>query len=98
MEKHNFHLKYYPLKGQHIHHFDNIDPLMEFKPILLMSPIIAKNIDWRSGKWPLKKGKWKRPGTVGICAAIQKKNVNMVLMRSPHICGGLQKEDTENLI
>ena len=38
----------------------------------------------------------KRPGTVGICAALQNKyNVDAV----PHIlCGGFTKEDTENLL
>jgi methylenetetrahydrofolate reductase (NADPH) len=38
----------------------------------------------------------KRPGTVGICAAIQNKyNVDAI----PHIlCGGFTKEDTENLL
>jgi methylenetetrahydrofolate reductase (NADPH) len=38
----------------------------------------------------------KRPGTVGICAAIQNKyNVDAI----PHIlCGGFTKEDTENFL
>ena len=38
----------------------------------------------------------KRPGTVGICAALQNKyDVDAV----PHIlCGGFNKEDTENLL
>jgi len=38
----------------------------------------------------------KRPGTVGICAAIQGKyNVDAI----PHVlCGGFTKEDTENLL
>ena len=38
----------------------------------------------------------KRPGTVGICAALQHKyNVDAI----PHIlCGGFTKEDTENFL
>src|SRR5699024_5641281 len=38
----------------------------------------------------------KRPGTVGICAAIQNKyNVDAI----PHVlCGGFTKEDTENFL
>lgn len=88
-----------PLKGQHIQSiFDNIDPLMEFKPPFIdvtyhREEYVFKNV----GEGLLKKQVVKkRPGTVGICAAIQNKyGVDAI----PHIlCGGFTKEDTENFL
>ena len=88
-----------PLKGQHVQSiFNNIDPLMEFKPPFIdvtyhREEYIFKNI----GNGLLKKQVVKkRPGTVGICAAIQNKyQVDAI----PHIlCGGFTKEDTENFL
>lgn len=88
-----------PLKGQDIRSiFDNIDPLMEFKPPFIdvtyhREEYVYKELD--NGLLQKKVVK-KRPGTVGICAAIQNKyNVDAV----PHIlCGGFTKEDTENFL
>lgn len=88
-----------PLKGQHIQSiFDNIDPLMEFNPPFIdvtyhREEYIFKEIEKGLLKKQVVK---KRPGTVGICAAIQNKyDVDAI----PHIlCGGFTKEDTENFL
>ena len=88
-----------PLKGQHIQSiFDNIDPLMEFKPPFIdvtyhREEYIYKELENGLLKKQVVK---KRPGTVGICAAIQNKyGVDAI----PHIlCGGFTKEDTENFL
>ena len=88
-----------PLKGQHIQSiFDNIDPLMEFNPPFIdvtyhREEYIYKELD--NGLLQ-KKVVRKRPGTVGICAAIQNKyKVDAI----PHIlCGGFTQEDTENFL
>jgi len=88
-----------PLKGQHIQSiFDNIDPLMEFKPPFIdvtyhREEYVFKEVENGLLKKQVVK---KRPGTVGICAAIQNKyGVDAI----PHIlCGGFTKEDTENFL
>ena len=88
-----------PLKGENIQSiFDSIDPLMEFNPPFIdvtyhREEYIYKEMD--NGLLQ-KKVVRKRPGTVGICAAIQNKyNVDAI----PHIlCGGFTKEDTENFL
>ncbi|MCT4624510.1 MAG: methylenetetrahydrofolate reductase [NAD(P)H] [Schleiferiaceae bacterium] len=88
-----------PLKGQNIQHiYNNIDPLMEFKPPFInvtyhREELIYKRLE--SGLLEPKVVK-KRPGTVGICAALMNKyHVDPV----PHIlCGGFTKEDTENAL
>ncbi|MFK5982497.1 MAG: methylenetetrahydrofolate reductase [NAD(P)H] [Flavobacteriaceae bacterium] len=88
-----------PLKGQHIQSiFDNIDPLMEFNPPFIdvtyhREEYIYKELD--NGLLQ-KKVVRKRPGTVGICAAIKNKyKVDAI----PHIlCGGFTQEDTENFL
>lgn len=88
-----------PLKGQNIQSiFDAIDPLMEFKPPFIDVTYHREEyvyIDQKNG-FLEKKIVRKRPGTVGICAAIQNKyDVDAV----PHIlCGGFNKEDTENFL
>ena len=88
-----------PLKGENIKNlFSNIDPLMEFKP-----PFI--DVTYHREEYVFKKKDGglleklttrKRPGTVGICAAIQNHyKVDTV----PHIiCGGFSKEETENAL
>ena len=86
-----------PLKGQHIQSiFDNIDPLMEFKPPFIDVTYHREEYVYNEMANGLlqKKIVRKRPGTVGICAAIQNKyQIDAV----PHIlCGGFTKEDTEN--
>lgn len=88
-----------PLKGQNIKSiFDNIDPLMEFKPPFIDVTYHREEYIYKElGDGLLKKQVVKkRPGTVGICAAIQNKyNVDAI----PHIlCGGFTKEDTENFL
>jgi methylenetetrahydrofolate reductase (NADPH) len=88
-----------PLKGQNVQSiFDNIDPLMEFKPPFIdvtyhREEYIFKELENGLLKKQVVK---KRPGTVGICAAIQNKyGVDAI----PHIlCGGFTKEDTENFL
>lgn len=88
-----------PLKGQHIQSiFDNIDPLMEFNPPFIDVTYHREEYTYKDvGDGLLKKQiVKKRPGTVGICAAIQNKySVDAI----PHIlCGGFSKEDTENFL
>lgn len=88
-----------PLKGQHIQSiFDNINPLMEFNPPFIdvtyhREEYVFKEVENGLLKKQVVK---KRPGTVGICAAIQNKyGVDAI----PHIlCGGFTKEDTENFL
>jgi methylenetetrahydrofolate reductase (NADPH) len=88
-----------PLKGKSIQSiFDGIDPLMEFKPKYI-------NVTYHREEYIFKERDngllekiaiRKRPGTVGICAAIMNKyQVDAV----PHlICGGFSKEETENAL
>lgn len=88
-----------PLKGQNIKTiFDNIDPLMEFKPSFIDVTYHREEYTYKNlGDDLLKKQVVrKRPGTIGICAAIQNKyHVDAI----PHIlCGGFNKEDTENFL
>lgn len=88
-----------PLKGQSIKSiFEGIDPLMEFKPSFI--DVTYHREEYLFKKRPdgslLKKSVKKRPGTVGICAALMNKyQVDTV----PHIiCGGFSKEETENAL
>ncbi|MGI0107012.1 methylenetetrahydrofolate reductase [NAD(P)H] [Salinimicrobium sp. WS361] len=88
-----------PLKGQNIQSiFDGIDPLMEFKPPFIDVTYHREEYVYieRAKGLLEKRVVRKRPGTVGICAAIQSKyKVDAV----PHIlCGGFSKEDTENFL
>lgn len=88
-----------PMKGQNIQSiFDSIDPLMEFAPPFIDVTYHREEIELKelpNGLLERKVVK-KRPGTVGICAAIQNKyQVDAI----PHIlCGGFTKEDTENFL
>ncbi|MDE1208353.1 methylenetetrahydrofolate reductase [NAD(P)H] [Tenacibaculum larymnensis] len=88
-----------PLKGDTIESiFKNIDPLMEFNPPFIDVTYHREEYVYKElGDGLLKKQVVKkRPGTVGICAAIQNKyQVDAI----PHIlCGGFTKEDTENFL
>ncbi|MEO0331629.1 MAG: methylenetetrahydrofolate reductase [NAD(P)H], partial [Bacteroidota bacterium] len=88
-----------PKKGEDIHAlFRHIDTLMEFKPAFIDVTYHREEYVYKEvGDGMLKKYVTrKRPGTVGICAAIQNRyNVDTV----PHvICGGFSKEDTENML
>lgn len=88
-----------PLKGQHIQSvFDSIDPLMEFDPPFIDVTYHREEYIYKELENGLlqKKVVKKRPGTVGICAAIQNKyGVDAI----PHIlCGGFNREETENFL
>lgn len=88
-----------PLKGKSIQSiFDGIDPLMEFNPPFINVTYHREEYVYKDrGNGLLEKIEIrKRPGTVGICAAIMNKyNVEAV----PHlICGGFGKEETENAL
>jgi methylenetetrahydrofolate reductase (NADPH) len=88
-----------PLKGQNIQSiFDAIDPLMEYDPKFIDVTYHREEYEYIERQDGLleKRIVRKRPGTVGICAAIQNKyHVDAV----PHIlCGGFSKEDTENFL
>ena len=88
-----------PLKGKNVQSiFDGIDPLMEFKPKFINVTYHREEYIYKDrGNGLLEKiSIRKRPGTVGICAAIMNKyDVDAV----PHlICGGFNKEETENAL
>lgn len=88
-----------PLKGKSIQNIHEVlDPLMEFKPAFI-------NVTYHRSEYIFKKRGdetfdkvfiRKRPGTVGICAAIQfKYKVDAV---AHIICGGFSKEETEDAL
>lgn len=88
-----------PLKGNTIETlYDHMDPLMEFEPSWInvtyhrTETMFKKKPDGTFEKVEVR----KRPGTVGICAAIRNHyNVDTV----PHlICGGFSKQETENAL
>jgi len=88
-----------PLKGQNIQTlFDHIDPLMEFNPPFIDVTYHREEYIYKKRENGLLERKTvrKRPGTVGMCAAIQNHyQVDAV----PHIiCGGFSKEETENAL
>jgi methylenetetrahydrofolate reductase (NADPH) len=88
-----------PLKGKTITSlYDHLDPLMEFKPSWInvtyhrSESMFKKKVDGTFEKVEVR----KRPGTVGICAAIMNHyQVDAV----PHIiCGGFTKRETEDAL
>ena len=88
-----------PLKGENIRTlFDNLDPLIEFKPPFIDVTYHREEYVYKKKESGLleKSSTRKRPGTVGICAAIQNHyKVDTV----PHIiCGGFTREETENAL
>lgn len=88
-----------PLKGKSINSiYDHLDPLMEFKPSWI-------NVTYHRSESMFKKhanGHFekvetrKRPGTVGICAAIM--NYYKVDAVPHFICGGFTKRETEDAL
>ncbi|NOR86441.1 MAG: methylenetetrahydrofolate reductase [NAD(P)H] [Bacteroidales bacterium] len=88
-----------PLKGEHFDHIDEkISQLLEFDPAYINVTYHQQEIEYDTLDNGLlrKRTVRKRPGTVGISAAIQfKSGIDVV----PHlICGGFSKEDTENAL
>lgn len=88
-----------PLKGKSIETlFSGIEPLLEFKPSFVDVTYHREEYVYkkRPGGFLEKVSTKKRPGTVGICAAIMNKyGIDAV----PHIiCGGFSKEETENAL
>ncbi|MDP3946547.1 MAG: methylenetetrahydrofolate reductase [NAD(P)H] [Lutibacter sp.] len=88
-----------PQKGQNIQElYDNINPLMEFKPPFIDVTTSREEHLYISKENGLLEQKITRmrPGTVGICASLKYKyNVDAI----PHVlCGGFTKEETEYLL
>ncbi len=88
-----------PLKGKTINSiYDHLDPLMEFRPAYInvtyhrSEHVFKKKIDGTFEKVEVR----KRPGTVGICAAIMN---HYKIDAVPHlICGGFNKRETEDAL
>lgn len=88
-----------PLKGKTITSlYDHLDPLMEFKPSWInvtyhrSESMFKKKLDGTFDKVEVR----KRPGTVGICAAIMN---HYQVDAIPHIiCGGFTKRETEDAL
>ncbi|RUA09245.1 MAG: methylenetetrahydrofolate reductase [NAD(P)H] [Flavobacteriia bacterium] len=88
-----------PRKGQHIQKlYDNIDPLMEFKPPFIdVTTSREEYIYIKKNDGLLERRITRmRPGTVGICSSIMHKyDVDTV----PHVlCGGFTREETEYVL
>lgn len=88
-----------PLKGKSIQSiYQGIDPLMDFKPKFINVTYHREEYVYKERENGLlqKMSVRKRPGTVGICAAIMNKyHVDAI----PHlICGGFNREETENAL
>ena len=88
-----------PLKGKGIEDLcAGIDPLMEFNPPFINVTYHREEYEYKKmGNDLLKKVSIrKRPGTVGICAALMNRyKVDAI----PHIiCGGFTKEETESAL
>lgn len=88
-----------PLKGQSLKELcEGIEPLMEFKPPFVDVTYHREEFIYKKHPNGLleKISTKKRPGTVGICAAIMNRfQVEAV----PHLlCGGFTREETENAL
>ncbi|MBC75201.1 MAG: methylenetetrahydrofolate reductase [NAD(P)H] [Halobacteriovoraceae bacterium] len=88
-----------PIKGHGIKKlFSQVEPLMEFKPKFIDVTYHREEYVYKKRQNGLleKVSLRKRPGTVGICAALMNKfQVDPV----PHlICGGFTKEETESAL
>jgi len=88
-----------PTKGKSIESiYSHLDPLMEFNPSFInvtyhrAEQVFKKRPDGNFERVEIR----KRPGTVGICAALMNKYKVEAI---PHlICGGFSKEETENAL
>src|ERR1700712_4672217 len=88
-----------PLKGKTVAAiYDHLDPLMEFKPSWInvtyhrSETMFKKKADGTFEKVEVR----KRPGTVGICAAIMN---HYRIDAVPHlICGGFNLQETEDAL
>lgn len=88
-----------PLKGKTIESiYNHLDPLMEFNPAFInvtyhrSEQVFKKKADGTFEKIEVR----KRPGTVGICAAIMN---HYKIDAVPHlICGGFNLQETENAL
>lgn len=88
-----------PMKGKNIQSlYQHLDPLMEFKPSFInvtyhrSEHIFKKKTDGTFEKVEVR----KRPGTVGICAAIMN---HYKIDAVPHlICGGFTQRETEDAL
>ena len=88
-----------PQKGQNIQQlYNNIDPLMEFKPPFIDVTTSREEHVYIKKENGLLEEKITRmrPGTVGICASLKYKyDVDAI----PHVlCGGFTKEETEYVL
>ncbi len=88
-----------PLKGKSINAlWEHLDPLMEFKPSFInvtyhrSESMFKKKPDGTFDKVDVR----KRPGTVGICAALM--NRYKVDAVAHLICGGFTKQETEDAL
>ena len=88
-----------PLKGKTINSiYEHLDPLMDFKPAFInvtyhrSESMFKKKPDGTFDKVEVR----KRPGTVGICAAIQ--NRYKVDAVAHLICGGFSRQETEDAL
>jgi methylenetetrahydrofolate reductase (NADPH) len=88
-----------PTKGKSIESlYEHLNPLMEFNPAFInvtyhrAEQVFKKRGDGTFERVEIR----KRPGTVGICAALMNKYKVEAI---PHlICGGFSKEETENAL
>lgn len=87
-----------PMKGQHLGELvSHIEPLMEFNPPFIevtyhREEYVEKLVDGVLKRIPIR----KRPGTLGICAAIMQRFKTEAV---PHvICGGFTQEETEDFL
>jgi methylenetetrahydrofolate reductase (NADPH) len=88
-----------PLKGKGINAlWEHLDPLMEFKPAFInvtyhrSESMFKRKVDGTFEKVEVR----KRPGTVGICAAIM--NRYKVDAVAHLICGGFTRQETEDAL
>lgn len=88
-----------PLKGKGINAlWEHLDPLMEFKPAFInvtyhrSESMFKRKADGTFDKVEVR----KRPGTVGICAALM--NRYKVDAVAHLICGGFSKQETEDAL